>query len=312
MVLLRPAFQECSRICIHERKMVKISQLVSTTSKGPLLFLSGRLLRLAQEPPFRLFVKAVVKVFPTSIRTRAAWDAVDRPHYLVGALAAADEAAWEGLSEISVVELGVAGGNGLLALEKYAAVIETETGIRIEVYGFDSGGGLPMLCEDYRDHPDQWRTRDFPMDEQALRKRLSKRTTLLIGDVKQTVPWFVQQTQSPPIGFVAVDLDLYSSTKNALQIFLLPGKRMLRRVAMYFDDTHLFYNYKFAGELLAIEEFNKTNDRVKIDRWRGISNSRVFPEAFWLQNMYVAHDIEAISKVNVSRPPRNRGAVLSS
>lgn len=150
------------------------------------------------------------------------------------------------------------------------------------------------------------------MDEQLLRKRLSKRTILLIGDVNQTVPKFVQQTQSPPAGFIAVDLDLYTSTKDALQIFLLPGKRMLRRVVMYFDNVRLFYNHRFAGELLAIEEFNRSNDQVKIDHWRGLASSRVFPESFWLQNMYVAHDLESISKVSLNRPARNRGTVLSS
>jgi len=292
--------------------MMKIGRIVSKTTKVALLFLWGRSLRLATEPPFRLFVKGIIKAFPTSIRTKANWDAVDRPHYLVGVLGAADEAAREEISEISVIEFGVAGGNGLLALEKYAAAVEGETGVRIAVYGFDNGGGLPKLLADHRDHPDQWRAGDFPMDEKLLRKRLSTRTTLLIGDVKETVPKFVQQTQSPPVGFVAVDLDLYSSTKDALQIFLLSGKRMLRRVVMYFDDVHLFYNHRFAGELLAIEEFNGSNDQVKIDHWRGIANSRVFPESFWVQNMYVAHDIESITKVNLNRPARNRGTVLSS
>lgn len=78
---------------------------------------------------------------------------------------------------------------------------------------------------------------------------------------------------------------------------------MLRRVPMYFDDTHLFYNHRFAGELLAIEEFNRTNDCVRIDRWRGIANARVFPESFWLGNMYVAHDLEAIAKTVLKRSP---------
>src|SRR5712664_3973338 len=111
--------------------MIKIGRIVSKTTKATLLFLRGRSLRLATEPPFRLFVKGIIKALPTSIRTKANWDAVDRPHYLVGVLEAVDEAAREGISEISVIEFGIAGGNGLLSLEKYAAAVEGETGVRI-------------------------------------------------------------------------------------------------------------------------------------------------------------------------------------
>jgi hypothetical protein len=156
----------------------------------------------------------------------------------------------------------VAGGNGLLALEEYAAMVEKETAVKIAVYGFDTGAGIPEMCGDYRDHPDQWRPMDYAMDEQSLRQRLSNRTTLLIGNVAQTVPEFVDNLQHSPVGFIAIDLDLYSSTRDALQIFLLPGKRMLRKVAMYFDDINFIFNHKFAGELLAIDEFNDNNNVV--------------------------------------------------
>ena len=42
---------------------------------------------------------------------------VDRPHYAFGMLNAAREAAALGLASITAVEFGVAGGNGLLAME---------------------------------------------------------------------------------------------------------------------------------------------------------------------------------------------------
>ena len=73
-----------------------------------------------QRPPFRLFVKLLVTMFVTSVRTKANWDVSPRPPYLVGVLRAADEAARLGISEISVIELGVAGGEGLLALQEIA------------------------------------------------------------------------------------------------------------------------------------------------------------------------------------------------
>ena len=259
--------------------------------------------RLAEEPPFRIFVRAMVKRFAKSVRTKSKWDAVSRPHYLIGVLTAADQALREGIRAISVAEFGVAGGNGLLALDRYAAAVEKETGAKIAVYGFDTGHGIPQRSRDHRDHPDQWRPGDYSMDEPALRQRLSDRTTLVIGDVKQTVPKFVSSAQHPPIGFVAVDVDLYSSAVDVLQILALPGTRMLRRVPMYFDDVDFFFNHKFAGELLAIEEFNAVNATVKIDRWRGIRKEKVFPESPWLDKMFIAHDLSAIANVNLIRPP---------
>jgi hypothetical protein len=258
---------------------------------------------LAKEPPFRIFMRPLVKAFPTSIRTKANWNAVARPHYLVGVLYAAEQAIREGLPEICVIEFGVARGSGLLALQEYAAAVEKETGVKIQVYGFDFAGGLPRVDGDYRDHPDQWKKGDYKMDEEWLRQRLSRRTSLVLGDVKYTVPQFVEKMQPTPVGFISVDVDLYSSTKDVFRFFQSPGRKMLRRVAMYFDDVQFAFNHRFAGELLAIDEFNQESAGVKIDRWRGVAKEKVFPESAWLESMYVAHDLEAISKVSLARPP---------
>ena len=265
--------------------------------------LVGAFKRLSEEPPFRLATRAVIKRAPMSIRTKARWDAVARPHYLAGILGGTDQAKREGVTKISVMEFGVAGGNGLVLLQEYAAAVEKETGIGIAVYGFDAGGGLPALCGDYRDHPDQWRPSDYKMDEQSLRQRLSDRTTLIIGDIKTTLPDFVAGRKAPPVGFVSVDVDLYSSTVDTLKLFTLPGKSMLRRVPMYFDDTDFVFNHRFAGEFLAMKEFNQTQNGVRIDIWRGLWKNRPFPESSWLKNMYMAHDLEAISSASMDRSP---------
>ena len=96
-----------------------------------------------------------------SARTRALWDLSKRPAYLVGVLAAAEQALAQGVSAISVIEFGVAGGEGLIALQNEAAAVESETGVEIKVYGFDMGPhGLPRFIGDYRDHPDAWQAGD--------------------------------------------------------------------------------------------------------------------------------------------------------
>lgn len=256
--------------------------------------------RFSAEPPFRLFSKMLISRMPCSIRTKARWEAVPRPNYLEGVLAAADEAKREGVSSIAAYEFGVAGGNGLLALAEMAEAVERETGIEIKVYGFDAGSGLPSFGMDFREHPDQWIPGDYPMDQSELRKRLKPNTTLIIGEISRTLPDHIRALREH-IGFVSVDVDLYSSTKDILRMFEMRERRMLRRVFMYFDDVDFIFNHRFAGELLAIDEFNASVSGVKIDRWRGIQKHRPFSESPWLQKMYIAHDLEAITQASRAR-----------
>lgn len=256
--------------------------------------------RMCAEPPFRIISKALVKRLSASVRTKAHWDAVLRPHYLTGVLAGADQAAKEGRDSISVYEFGVAGGNGLLTLAAYAEEVEKETGIHVSVYGFDTGTGLSSLIGGYKDYADHWQEGDYPMDEGALRARLPANTQLIIGDVANSLPDFMLRIQEP-IGFVACDLDIYSATLSMLQMFKDPNRKMLLHVPMYFDDLEYFFMHRFAGELAAIDEFNDEDLGVKIDIWRGVEKHRPFPEAYWLKKMFVAHDIEAIAECRVAR-----------
>jgi len=256
--------------------------------------------RLSEEPPFRLLTKALVKRLPCSIATKAKWEVASRPNYLEGVLAAANHAIREGVGAISVYEFGVAGGNGLLALGEIAEAVQKETKVRIHVYGFDLGTGLPPINGDFRNHPDQWMPGDYPMKVAELRSRLKPNTTLIIGDISDTLPAHIR-SKPDPIGFVSVDVDLYSSATDVLLMFRMPGRRMLRRTFMYFDDIDFTFNHRFAGEFLAIDEFNAACDTVKIDRWYGIQKLRPFPESPWLHKMYIAHDLVALSQVRPER-----------
>src|SRR4051812_38422617 len=83
--------------------------------------------RISKEPPFRLPARYLVALLPFSIRTKALFDALGRPQYLYGVLQAADEALREGVDRISVLEFGVAAGNGLVALQSAAEAVESET-----------------------------------------------------------------------------------------------------------------------------------------------------------------------------------------
>ncbi len=263
-----------------------------------------RLYKLAKEPPFRLLVRYVLNWWPASVQTRALWGKAERPNYLTGVLFAAEQAKREGVDAISVIEFGVARGDGLVELERIAADVERATGIQISVYGFDAGpGGLPDFIGDHRDCPDIWRPGDYPMDIDALQARLSPRTTLVLGNIRDTAPGFYETYDPPPLGFAAIDLDLYSSTVWALQILSSPERRMLRHVGLYFDDIDLTHVHAYAGELLAINEFNERETDVKIDHWRGLRDYRPFSEEGWLQRMFMARDLIAISQCALDRAP---------
>jgi hypothetical protein len=111
-------------------------------------------------------------------------------------------------ASISMVEFGVTHGGGLIAIEELARDIRKLLNIQIEIFGFDTGEGLPTH-QDYRDLPYVWR-RDFnKMDIEDLRRRLPT-AQLILGNVRDTVLTFLQSAEFPPIGFVSFDLDYYT------------------------------------------------------------------------------------------------------
>jgi hypothetical protein len=188
------------------------------------------------------------------------------------------------------MEFGVAGGNGLLALERIADRIGRDLGVRIAVFGFDTGTGMPPPV-DYRDLPYVWQAGFLGMDRDRLRARL-RSAELVLGDVAQTAPEVLARNDLPPVGFVAFDLDYYSSTKAAFHIFDGPPDTRLPRTYCYFDDVvwpeHACHN-EYTGELCAIREFNAENYNMKIAKIKNLAWMRRHP-ARWNEQFYVLHD----------------------
>ena len=141
------------------------------------------------------------------------------------------------------------------------------------------------------------------MDVAGLKARLKPRTRLVLGPVAQSVQRFLDENQVT-VGFVSFDLDYYSSTNSAFPLLTSSKRKILRRTPLYFDDIDFYFNHEFAGELLAIDELNRSSGEIRIDRWRGVRKERPFPEAPWLEKMYVAHDIAAISAYRAQRAIR--------
>jgi len=202
----------------------------------------------------------------------------------------AELAAELGVPVISGIEFGVASGDGLEKLEYHAKNITEETGTEVGVYGFDSMEGLPKPT-DYKDMPYLWEDGQYEGDLSNVKEKIED-SELIIGNVAETVPAFVDEYDPAPIGCVVIDLDLYSSTAEALELFNADHEAFLPRLPMYFDDVNgptLMGNFnRFTGELRAIDEFNEAHDRAKIARPRFMNNKRIEYDLL-LDRIYTHH-----------------------
>lgn len=215
-------------------------------------------------------------------------DDIRRPDYAWGVLQGANLAKALGISRISVIEFGVAGGNGLVELEKISQKVERIYGIGIDVYGFDRGVGLPKPV-DYRDTPNLVLEGFFKMDQEKLKNRL-KKAQLILGPIEDTLPKWIS-TEPSPVAFIAVDVVLYSATMQVLKLFDADHALLLPRVHCYFDDIFGFTLGDHNGELLAIADFNGSHDLKKVSKIHGlkyfIHNS--YSSASWVEKFWIAH-----------------------
>jgi hypothetical protein len=224
------------------------------------------------------------KIRAGSLETRVYFSLDTKPMYVFGVYSAAALAKTLGLPGISVIEFGVAGGGGLLAMEKAAERIERHFGVAVDVIGFDTGVGMPAPI-DYRDVPYAWGQGFFKMDVERLRAKL-KRARLMLGDVESTVAAFLRDLKHP-IGFVSFDMDYYSSTKNAFRIWDAPPETRLPRVMCYFDDIFCYNEY--LGELCAIREYNLDHSAMKLCPMHLLRHTQAHPSA-WHDQIYMLHD----------------------
>jgi hypothetical protein len=215
-----------------------------------------------------------------------------RPHYTWSLIHIALIARRLGFERVSALELGVAGGSGLLALESAAAAVADSVGVGIEVHGFDSGHGLPPPL-DHRDAPYLIGRGDFGMDEERLRGRL-RAAELHLGPVSETVADFVAADHAP-VGFAAFDLDYYSSTRDALTLVAGPAERLMPRFLAYFDDILGYPWGSSNGPRPAIVECNHEHAGARVvDELRGLRHM-VPPAEFhsrWTEAMFLVHVLD--------------------
>ena len=231
---------------------------------------------------------AICRLGLGSYSFRMSIGAVIRPNYAFLVYHAAQLAARLGQRRVSILEFGVAGGGGLLALEYHAEQVEKLFPVKIDLYGFDTGKGLPEPL-DYRDLQYHWKPRFYEMNVPHLKARL-KRAELILGDVRDTVGKFFKEHNPSPIGAVSLDLDFYSSTVMALRLFDADPSHFLPRSICYFDDTiggqtELYGDY--TGVRLAIHEFNEGHDKAKLSPVYYLRAKPAAPE--WHHKMWCLH-----------------------
>ena len=209
-----------------------------------------------------------------------------RPQYETILLESCKEAKKLGYDEVTVLELGVGGGNGIIALEKYKKKIEKYINIKIKIFGFDMGSGMPTPKDEY-DLPFYWRKGQMAVDKKKL--ELYSKSRIYYGDIKDTLDEFIK-TNPKNIVSIFIDLDYHSSTKNFLKQLTKLEKNFCPRVYFYFDDTFSSNHWinEHNGEILSINEFNKVNSNLKI----GISTNNVMDYKFPLgkNHLYLLHN----------------------
>jgi hypothetical protein len=213
---------------------------------------------------------------------------IPRPHYAFGVFFSSSIASQLGYKKISLFEFGCWEGEGLLDLEHYSAEIEKLFNIEIEIYGFEGGTGMPPPV-DYKDRVYQYSEGEMKTTKKSSLNSL-KRSKLIYGNFKETVPDFIKNNKFAPIGALFNDADYFSSTKDSFKIFDHDNK--LPKVFLYFDDLNFSSN--FTGELGAINDFNQTN-KSKIETVPELSETMSLYWKKWnflAKRFYLLHNFE--------------------
>lgn len=235
---------------------------------------------ICYEKPLRV---AFIKYLSLKFRTF-------RPHYESLILETAKNAKKLGYDEFSIFELGVAGGDGINSIIKYKKKIEQIYKIKIYVYGFDSGEGLPKVSIK-EDLPFFWKEGDYSNKNILELEKKDKNVKIYKGDISDTLKNYISNSKIK-VGLIFFDLDLYSSTKSFLEQLSLFSKAnlLMPRSFCYFDDLFVadYCIDETNGEPLAIKEFNEKNSNLKLGKTLDHINDFKFPLA--KGQIYTLHD----------------------
>jgi hypothetical protein len=264
----------------------------------------GRVLYERFPEPLHLNILSIFVALFGNYKTKIAFDLVVRQQYAYSLLKTAELARGQGLTSVTVIEFGVAAGAGLVNICEISRKITKLTGVDFQIFGFDSGKGMPP-ARDHRDHPEIFSEGSFPLvNHSALMQALPPNARLILGDIEETLPPFLHKlSANSPMGFVVIDVDYYRSAKECLNVFLGAADNYLPWTLVYLDDTGFESANPWAGELLAVREFNEENEMRKIHIFAGLRHKRLFKHTSWFDQIYLLHVLDH-ERRNVSGAPR--------
>ncbi|MUL35214.1 hypothetical protein [Gloeocapsopsis dulcis] len=243
--------------------------------------------------PLHLNLLSIFVALFGSFEQKIEFDLVIRQQYAFCLLQAAKFAKSMEIQSVTAIEFGVAAGAGLLNICEITKKITQETGVQFQIFGFDSGQGLPPP-RDYRDIPETFKKGDYPIvDKEKLLQALPDNAKLIVGDIAETVPEFIKTiSQDSPIGFIAVDVDYYWSAKECLKVLLGEAEKYLPITLIHLDDIGIPSSNPWVGELLAVNEFNAENSYRKIHPYTFLRNRRIFKHTRWIDHIFVMHTLD--------------------
>jgi hypothetical protein len=131
------------------------------------------------------------------------------------------------------------------------------------------------------------------MDVEALRAMLPAGTQLHLGPLSSTIPRFLERLSgSAPVGFVALDVDYWSSTVQALKLFTGDPEQYLPRTVVYVDDVALDEHNSATGTRLAIAEFNQGMAQRRLEHHDFLENRRIFRRPAWIKQTMFLHVLD--------------------
>lgn len=252
-----------------------------------------RIFRERLSEPLHLNLMSVLVGIFGNFEARVYFDLVLRQHNAFCLLEAARLAKFSGYKAITAVEFGVASGAGIMNMCEIAPKVTKATGIAIEIFGFDSGSGMPPPL-DYRDHPNLYAQGDFPMqDFDLLSSRLPTSCRLIIGNITETVlPFLGTLRPECPIGYVVIDVDYYSSANECLKVFRGPANLYLPESLVFLDDVLYPQHNPWQGEYLAVNEFNSQGKFRKVCQYNCLRSHRLLKNASWIDQVYLMHVLD--------------------
>jgi len=156
------------------------------------------------------------------------------------------------------LELGVYKGASLVRFCTFRHLLEAE-GSR-KIIGFDAFGKFPSSPENvasdvaFIERFEQSGGQGLSLDEmkQIMRLKQFENVSLIMGDVFQTLPMWLEENRSTRLSAVHFDMDVFAPTQFALNLL---WSRMVKGGLFIFDDFGLV-----EGATLAVEEFVRDKD----------------------------------------------------